>query len=318
MPWLDLGALWWCYQTCGRWRGWLTDHPEVAVYREARLHHHGRLARPLLAALKRVGPDQVAVYERCVDAFASQHKEDLKQETLVHQGLCEWIECAPPYPYRRFGCSLDACAGRLLRRGDANRYLTWVAAVGYKPCLEKPNGLREALAWDAWKGGLPQLAESFQPTNMDVDHFPLTLFAAKHSTAGLEYAAERWPVQLAQLLERNMTGHMSLLALRWSLSWAKQLRLSIDYESLYCAQMELLLYPHEGGIANCKAMETLEFLRPLARARFAERRRIAPNAWPFFPPDDHDHALICRALRLWEWPALRDPVHYAYGWIDEE
>jgi hypothetical protein len=311
LPWLDLWSRWQLYQCHPRWRTLLTAEPNVAVLREARLHHHGKLSGVLLKALKRSAAlTNQPVYQCALDYL---WRPDVDTEMATYH-INRWISstCNAYHrgPFAHY-VELYDDAVRLLKRGDAQALTTWCKRTGFNVATA-PGWQTDELWVAALQGGMPELAFSLAP-GCNVYDLLVTCLRKERGLISIEYILKHKKGaygELDRLVCNNFARTVGLPAVQWLLSYANGRGIPVDYERLYCQFLEYRDPMAKHG--NRKRVErVLKWLCPLALAAFTRRYEQDTTVSPLYP-EHGSHRDACRALLLWEWPNIHDQWHYVY------
>jgi len=179
---------------------------------------------------------------------------------------------------------------------------------------------------DAWteaiRQGLPYLAmylypmdltKSHRPHDVEDDDSPAVFSfvdAAFNcvSTASLEFCAATWPDVVAYYIGRLPYSDCTLLGLKWAASYANRYGLDMDYEAIHVHLRER----HVDDSRNERL--TLEWLAPLALARFSRRLEKDSKALPVFgnTRDQYTYRMHGLGVVYNKFPGLQDSQHYAF------
>lgn len=321
-----LADLWNLYHTCASTLRALHDHPDIALRREARMHYHGEMRKPLKDALKR-GDARLG---RCLVAHL-ETRGALAADMFwgVRRAACgismEYVLIVARFckPLRKglrqhVGDYVRLLAGSL-SAGNADhfrRVREWFAVQKLKVDDEKA-------FFRAIQQGLPELALEIIPLDESMYHgyagadigvvppfiasFVQSAFKCV-STRSLEFCAAHWPVVVDDYVQRFPDVSYTFLGLKWAASYAHRRGLGMDYEDIH---MQLRERHRE---RSRKERLILEWLTPLALASFSERYARDKTAQPYFGRryDAYTYRMHGLGLVYNKFPGLQDSLHYAY------
>ncbi len=320
-PQLDLPDLWSLYQCCSATRIALYDHPDIVVYRKARIEHHGDLHYPL------------------VDAFTKERDARLLRCLRHHLRECGLASHHRAVPAWNYACGISVEYAKMLRAefavgtGDILQF-----ALLYGP--DDVDFIQQIITFCGLKLPLCPADAGCSFTGMVrrgnlkvalvtlVNHRSPGEYALSFVWSGhpvmMKYAQDHWPEDYDRVCVDFATRQKGwfalgegnqLNALRAIASRCNVLGVKVDYEVLYVHFMCRTSSP------DVKAV--LEWLRPLALRQFQRRRAVDRHALPLFMTEESRRELRENTLlplylhtgaNAWNtFPRLLDQRHYAWG-----
>jgi len=319
---LTLEDMWHLYCTCRGTRRALHEDASICVFREARLLHHGKLKKPLKAALLR-GDLRVG------------------RALRAHVGWDDFIYCHDRVARLACGLSLEyvKIVAYAPGHGDVypSNFMKWSLSHGnlahfrvvrqwleenFQPCEVECTWI------EALRQGLPELALELHPGPDMFEVLPesdrlanqhqwnrLRIFVAQAlgsytSMRSLDWLAERVSIEdMSHLICFAPCAMWSLCGLRWAASYANRhgCASEMHYEQLYINRRDVW------DERDQKELTLLKWLKPLAFTQFYERRCEDKRAVPLFGTHStYTNRMHGLGIEYCKFPGLQDDMHYAY------
>jgi hypothetical protein len=314
---LALTDLWSLYVCCSGTFHALQDHPDICLFREARIHHHGRLYVPLKKALKRgdvrIARSLAAYLKRALDPGWSKIAFLACGISLFYVQSVYRVEAVIDPENAVTSC----LAHSLSSKNDAHfrRVEAWaVDLVNGLPSSRDSFSYGPALGQAVANGCVDVAVDLTSDEGFDNEYADewLTHPYEWRSTNALDFLALRCPGAVEDFIQRltETDAFPNLLLIKWLACFANRMRIDANYERWHVWCMSVML-------VSRKRAEVLRWLAPLALKQFNGRRHRDETAQPLFPSGQARHRGEPQKKYAYHmFPGLHDPEHYADRHVD--